>query len=85
MKNFIIQLKTQYLENLHSKSRRKRYYKGRNLKIALTGIAGAGKDYLGNSLKNYNRLSFSDQLKRIGKDIFEWIDMIIFQKKKKNL
>jgi dephospho-CoA kinase len=47
------------------------------MKIALSGIAGSGKDYFASSLiNNYNfvRFSFSDQLKEIGTEIFDWLE-----------
>jgi hypothetical protein len=46
------------------------------MRIALTGISGAGKDYFGKALINegYYRVSFSDQLKMIGSQIFNWLE-----------
>jgi hypothetical protein len=47
-------------------------------KIAFYGIAGSGKDYLGNHLVSkyaYQRFSFSDQLKKIASFAFgEWME-----------
>lgn len=47
------------------------------MKIAMTGISGAGKDYLVDHLvKNYGyaRLSFSTQLKRLASIIYPWLE-----------
>ena len=47
------------------------------MKLAFMGISGAGKDYYVTHLVktySYTRLSFSDQLKRITKNIFPWIE-----------
>lgn len=47
------------------------------MKIAFTGISGSGKDYLVSHLvKNYefNRVSFSDQLKKLGTKIYPWLE-----------
>lgn len=47
------------------------------MKIALMGISGAGKDYFVSHLvkeQNYIRLSFSDQLKKIASQIFDWFE-----------
>ena len=46
------------------------------MKLAFTGIAGAGKDYLVNYLvknNNFYRLSFSDQLKKLATQIYPWL------------
>lgn len=47
------------------------------MKLAFTGISGSGKDYLVSHLTkelNYNRVSFSDQLKRLAKLIYPWME-----------
>lgn len=47
------------------------------MKIAFTGISGSGKDYLIEYLtrnKNFHRVSFSDQLKKLAKKIYPWIE-----------
>jgi len=47
------------------------------MKIALSGISGAGKDYLAKALieeMGFVRVSFSDQLKKIGASIFDWLE-----------
>ncbi|HCH3831092.1 TPA: adenylate kinase [Vibrio parahaemolyticus] len=48
------------------------------MKIAFMGVSGSGKDFLSDYLiKNHNfiRLSFSDQLKRLSKYIYPWMEM----------
>ena len=48
------------------------------IKIAFTGKAGSGKDFLANFLMekyNFHRLSFSDQLKKIAKTTFPWMNL----------
>jgi len=43
-------------------------------KVAFIGESGSGKDYLYNLVKkDFTRVSFSDPLKKIGSDIFEWM------------
>lgn len=47
------------------------------MKLAFTGIAGSGKDYLVNYLVqelNFKRMSFSDQLKKLAHKIYPWLD-----------
>ncbi|WHT01912.1 adenylate kinase [Vibrio parahaemolyticus] len=47
------------------------------MKIAFMGASGSGKDFLsGYLIKNHNfiRLSFSDQLKRLSKYIYPWME-----------
>jgi len=47
------------------------------MKIALTGISGAGKDYLGKVLLDemeFERISFSDELKSIASRIYPWLE-----------
>jgi len=46
------------------------------MKIALSGIAGSGKDYFASHLikKGFARISYSDQLKKIGANIFDWLE-----------
>lgn len=47
------------------------------MKIAFTGIAGSGKDFLVNYLvqeQGYTRVSFSDQLKKLSKLIYPWME-----------
>ena len=47
------------------------------IKIAFTGKAGAGKDFLADFLiqkYRFHRLSFSDQLKKIAKIVFPWLN-----------
>ena len=46
------------------------------MKIALTGISGSGKDYLVSHLLDigYTRISFSDQLKKLCKIIYPWME-----------
>ncbi|MCL6381559.1 adenylate kinase [Pectobacterium parmentieri] len=46
------------------------------MKIAFMGISGSGKDFLANYLisnKNFIRLSFSDQLKKLASYIYPWM------------
>lgn len=46
-------------------------------KIALMGVSGAGKDFIANHLIkefDYQRFSFSDQLKRIATMIYPWLE-----------
>ncbi|MEI8704709.1 hypothetical protein [Pseudoalteromonas sp. B62] len=46
-------------------------------KIALMGVSGAGKDFIANHLIkefDYQRFSFSDQLKRIAAMIYPWLE-----------
>lgn len=46
------------------------------MKIAFMGISGSGKDFLANYLisnKNFIRLSFSDQLKKLANYIYPWM------------
>jgi len=46
------------------------------VKLALTGKAGSGKDYLADYLiqkYGFHRLSFSDQLKKIASTVFNWL------------
>jgi len=48
------------------------------MKIALSGVAGAGKDYFGAFLieeYGFYRVSFSDQLKKICADVFDWMEV----------
>lgn len=48
------------------------------MKLAFTGIAGCGKDYLVSHLvkqHNYTRVSFSDQLKKLAKLIYPWMKL----------
>lgn len=44
-------------------------------KLAFTGIAGSGKDFLVNHLikQGYTRVSFSDQLKKLATVIYPWL------------
>ena len=47
------------------------------MKIAFTGIAGSGKDFLVNYLvqeQGFTRVSFSDQLKKLSKIIYPWME-----------
>ena len=47
------------------------------MKLALSGISGSGKDYLAKHLiKNhqFTRVSFSDQLKKLAKLIYPWME-----------
>ncbi len=47
------------------------------MKISLTGISGSGKDFLVSHLTkelNYTRMSFSDQLKKLAKLIYPWME-----------
>lgn len=47
------------------------------MKIAFMGVSGSGKDFLADYLiSNYNfiRLSFSDQLKKLSKFIYPWME-----------
>lgn len=47
------------------------------IRIALMGISGSGKDYLGSLLVEnygYKRFSFSDQLKSLARKIYPWLD-----------
>ena len=47
------------------------------MRIALIGKSGVGKDYLSNHLCDkykFNRLSFSDELKKISSSILPWMD-----------
>ena len=47
-------------------------------KIALIGISGSGKDYLVSYMTDkmgFTRVSFSDQLKKIAKFAFPWMDL----------
>jgi hypothetical protein len=46
-------------------------------KLAFTGISGSGKDYLVDYLvkeHGYHRVSFSDQLKKLAKIIYPWME-----------
>jgi tRNA uridine 5-carbamoylmethylation protein Kti12 len=48
----------------------------KRMKIALSGIAGSGKDYLGNHLVkelNFKRFAFADELKKIAKTIYPYL------------
>ncbi len=47
------------------------------MKIAFMGVSGSGKDFLSSYLidnHNFIRLSFSDQLKRLSKHIYPWME-----------
>jgi|SaaInl8_200m_RNA_FD_contig_81_619839_length_10764_multi_4_in_0_out_0_12 hypothetical protein len=49
----------------------------KQIKIGITGIAGAGKDFLVDHLTkdlDYTRVSFSDQLKILAKLIYPWME-----------
>lgn len=49
-----------------------------NTKLAFTGISGSGKDFLVQHLtknQNYTRVSFSDQLKKLAKIIYPWLEL----------
>lgn len=48
------------------------------MKLAFTGIAGSGKDFLVDCLikeHDYTRVSFSDQLKKIAAMVYPWLEM----------
>jgi dephospho-CoA kinase len=47
------------------------------MKLAFTGVAGSGKDYLVQHLVKkyaYSRVSFSDQLKKLAAMIYPWLE-----------
>ncbi|MFM5464359.1 adenylate kinase [Aeromonas simiae] len=47
------------------------------MKIAFMGVSGSGKDYLANYLINnheFVRFSFSDQLKKLARHIYPWLE-----------
>jgi dephospho-CoA kinase len=47
------------------------------MKLAFTGISGSGKDFLVNHLieeERFTRVSFSDQLKKLAKLIYPWME-----------
>ncbi|CAK3414040.1 adenylate kinase [Vibrio crassostreae] len=48
------------------------------MKVAFMGLSGSGKDFLADYLiknKNFTRLSFSDQLKKLGNQIYPWMEL----------